>query len=50
MTEQTLEQATSVDAYFDVLSYWLDLESQAERERMARRRQIALAAARRTKR
>ncbi|MCO8122832.1 AAA domain-containing protein [Stieleria sp. TO1_6] len=30
----------SVDAYFDVLASWLDLESAAERERMASRRQM----------
>ncbi len=30
----------SVDDYFDVLARWLDLEAVAERERMARRRQL----------
>ena len=35
-----LEHSTSVDAYFDTLGVWLDLEAEAERERLAQRRQI----------
>ena len=35
-----LEQCTTVDAYFDTLGVWLDLEAEAERERLAQRRQI----------
>lgn len=31
----------SVDDYFDMLARWLDLEGEAERERMARRRQLS---------
>lgn len=37
---EALKRATSVDAYFDVLDRWLDLEAEAERERMARRRSL----------
>lgn len=37
---RTLDQATTVDAYFDTLAEWLELEAVAERERLARRRQI----------
>ncbi|QDT01900.1 RecBCD enzyme subunit RecD [Rubripirellula lacrimiformis] len=36
----TLDQATTVDAYFDTLADWLEREAEAERERLARRRQI----------
>ncbi len=36
----TLEQATTIDAYFDTLADWLEREAEAERERLARRRQI----------
>ncbi len=36
----TLDQATTVDAYFDTLAEWLELEAVAERERLARRRQV----------
>ena len=35
-----LDRVTSTDEYFDILARWLDLESEAERERMARRRQM----------
>ncbi|TWT53476.1 RecBCD enzyme subunit RecD [Rubripirellula amarantea] len=35
-----LEDAISVDDYFDILGVWLELEAEAERERLARRRQI----------
>lgn len=35
-----LDALGSVDAYFDELARWLDLEAVAERERMARRRQL----------
>jgi superfamily I DNA and/or RNA helicase len=37
--KQPLDQL-SVDDYFDVLASWLDLEGDAERDRMARRRQL----------
>ncbi|MEL6108994.1 MAG: hypothetical protein AAFU85_23545, partial [Planctomycetota bacterium] len=30
----------SMDDYFDALGRWLDLEAEAERQRMARRRQL----------
>jgi superfamily I DNA and/or RNA helicase len=35
-----LDDLRSADDYFDVLERWLDLESEAERARLARRRQI----------
>ncbi len=35
-----LDDLASSDDYFDVLEHWLDLESDAERARLARRRQI----------
>ena len=35
-----LEDAISVDDYFDTLGVWLELEAEAERERLARRRQM----------
>ncbi len=35
----SLDEPFSVDAYFDELARWLELEAVAERERMARRRQ-----------
>ena len=35
-----LEHSTSVDTYFDTLGIWLDLEAEAERERLAKRRQM----------
>ncbi|KAA1260878.1 RecBCD enzyme subunit RecD [Rubripirellula obstinata] len=35
-----LENTNSVDAYYDTLGVWLDLEAEAERERLAQRRQI----------
>lgn len=35
-----LEHTTSVDGYFDTLTAWLDLEAEAERQRLSRRRQI----------
>ena len=40
MTQVSLDQLTSTDAYFDELGRWLELESEAERERLAHRRQI----------
>ncbi len=40
MSHVSLDQLTSTDAYFDELVRWLELESEAERERLARRRQI----------
>jgi superfamily I DNA and/or RNA helicase len=40
MSHVPLDQLTSTDAYFDELGRWLELESEAERERLARRRQI----------
>ena len=36
----SLDRCTDSDAYFAVLNRWLELESEAERARMARRRQI----------
>ncbi|TWU58919.1 RecBCD enzyme subunit RecD [Rubripirellula tenax] len=36
----TLDQATTVDGYFDTLAEWLEREAEAERDRMVRRRQI----------
>ncbi|MEM6687800.1 MAG: AAA domain-containing protein [Planctomycetota bacterium] len=36
----TIQPHLSVDAYFDVLENWLDLEAAAERERLAWRRQM----------
>ena len=35
-----LNHPTSIDHYFDTLGRWLDLEGEAERARMARRRQL----------
>jgi ATP-dependent RNA/DNA helicase IGHMBP2 len=40
MSHVSLHNPASTDAYFDVLQRWLELESEAERERLARRRQI----------
>jgi superfamily I DNA and/or RNA helicase len=40
MSHVSLHDLGSTDAYFDELQRWLDLESEAERERLARRRQI----------
>lgn len=40
MSRDSLDQLLSIDAYFDELGRWLELESQAERERLAHRRQI----------
>ncbi|MFK8115467.1 MAG: AAA domain-containing protein [Rubripirellula sp.] len=40
MTDVFLDNLSSTDAYFDELERWLELESEAERERMARRREI----------
>lgn len=40
MSHVSLDQITSTDHYFDELGRWLELESEAERERLARRRQI----------
>jgi superfamily I DNA and/or RNA helicase len=37
-----LNQPTSIDQYFDTLGQWLELEAEAERARMARRRQLRL--------
>lgn len=34
-----LEDCTTTEAYFDTLGVWLELEAQAERDRLARRRQ-----------
>ncbi len=39
-TKNPLHNIVSPDQYFDVLERWLELESEAERARMARRRQI----------
>ncbi len=39
-TTNPLYNIVSADQYFDVLQRWLDLESEAERARLARRRQI----------
>jgi superfamily I DNA and/or RNA helicase len=38
--QNPLHNIVSADQYFDVLARWLDLESEAERARLARRRQI----------
>lgn len=43
-TDTLLNQPTSIDQYFDTLDGWLELEAEAERARMARRRQIRLQA------
>jgi ATP-dependent RNA/DNA helicase IGHMBP2 len=40
MNHVSLDALGSTDAYFDELERWLELESVAERERMARRREI----------
>ncbi len=40
MSDVSLDHLTSTDDYFDELGRWLELESEAERERLARRRQI----------
>ena len=40
MTNVSMDQVQSADDYFDELGRWLELESGAERERLARRRQI----------
>ncbi len=40
MTHASLDHLASIDDYFDELGRWLELESEAERERLARRRQI----------
>ena len=39
-SKNPLHDIVSADQYFDVLVRWLDLESEAERARMARRRQM----------
>lgn len=41
-TNILLNESTSIDQYFDTLGDWLELEAEAERARMARRRQIRL--------
>ena len=38
--QSRLDGITDNDQYFDTLSHWLELESEAERARLARRRQI----------
>lgn len=40
MSHYPLDQNPDLDRYFDELEYWLELEGEAERERMARRRKI----------
>ena len=40
MSHFPLDQNPDLDPYFDELGYWLELEGEAERERMARRRKI----------
>lgn len=40
MSKDSIDQIASTDDYFDALARWLELESEAERERLARRRQI----------
>ena len=40
MTDDSFRSIVSTDDYFDTLGGWLDLEAVAERERLARRRQI----------
>ena len=40
MSHFPLDQNPDLDRYFDELGYWLELEGQAEQERMARRRKI----------
>lgn len=40
MSHFPLDQNPDLDRYFDELEYWLELEGEAERERMARRRKI----------
>ena len=40
MSHFPLDQNPDLDRYFDELGYWLELEGEAERERMARRRKI----------
>ncbi len=39
-----LNQPNSTDKYFDTLDHWLELEAEAERVRMSRRRQLRLQA------
>lgn len=40
MSHFPLDQNPDLDCYFDELGYWLELEGEAEQERMARRRKI----------
>ena len=40
MSHFPLDQNPDLDCYFDELGYWLELEGEAEQERMARRRRI----------
>ena len=40
MSNFPLDQNPDLDRYFDELEHWLELEGEAERERMARRRRI----------
>ena len=40
MSHLPLDQNPDLDRYFDELGYWLELEGEAERDRMARRRKI----------
>lgn len=40
MSKSPIDQSIGVDDYFDELDRWLELEAKAERERLARRRQI----------
>jgi len=40
MSHFPLDQNPDLDRYFDELGYWLELEGEAERDRMARRRKI----------
>ena len=40
MSKSPIEHSIGIDDYFDELDRWLELEAKAERERLARRRQI----------
>jgi hypothetical protein len=40
MSDDVLDKLLAADDYFDTLARWLELESEAERERLARRRQM----------
>ena len=40
MSNFPLDQNPDLDRYFDELGHWLELEGEAERERMARRRRV----------